>query len=101
MRSRRSTGPATIDGKVILRVYTGRQGCACGCRGNYSSNPAVIRRVVNRIKIFPRATQVDGPNPQNKWYEIDGCCFTVDYDRDDFRGGRPGRTATAYYDSAE
>jgi len=101
MRSKKATGPATIDGKVILRVYTGRQGCACGCRGNYSTNPATIRRVVNRIKQYSKATKADGPNTQNKRHEIPGCCFMVDYDRDDFRGGRAGRTLTAYYNSAE
>lgn len=101
MRSRKQAAPAAIDGKVILRVYTGRQGCACGCRGNYSTRPATIRRVVSKIKSFPQATEEDGPNPQGKVYEIGGCCFNVDYDRENWRGGSPGRTATAYYDSAE
>ena len=36
-----------------------------------------------------------------KWYYLAGCCFSVDYDRDDWRGGSPGRNATAYYDSEE
>jgi len=98
MRSKKATGPATIDGKVILRVYTGRQGCACGCRGNYSTNPATIRRVVKKIKQFPMADPTKVQNAQGKVYEIEGCCFSVDYDRDE---DHAGRTATAYYDSAE
>lgn len=33
-----------IDVKVeeVVQVYSGRPGCACGCRGNYRVNPAHV-----------------------------------------------------------
>ncbi len=91
--------PTTIDGKVILRVYTGRQGCACGCRGKYSTNPATIRRVVNHMKHYPFAGSFDNNRAArtDKMMEIDGCCFSVAYETP----GGTMRTMTAYYDSAE
>jgi len=38
-----------IDRATIVRVYSGKPGCGCGCRGNYSTNPATITRVVNKM----------------------------------------------------
>ena len=35
------------------RVYSGRPGCMCGCRGNYSSHKSSITRVVNKILSSP------------------------------------------------
>lgn len=35
-----------LDARVVSSVYTGRPGCACGCRGNHSTNPATIKYVV-------------------------------------------------------
>ena len=32
--------------RMFLRAYSGRPGCGCGCRGNYTNKPAAIRRVV-------------------------------------------------------
>lgn len=32
----------TIDGLRIVRVYSGKAGCACGCRGKYSEAPAQV-----------------------------------------------------------
>lgn len=34
---------------LVARVYSGRPGCACGCRGNYSENPATITRIVETL----------------------------------------------------
>lgn len=33
----------------IDRVYSGRQGCMCGCRGTYSTSPSEVTRVVNKL----------------------------------------------------
>jgi len=33
-----------IKKEQITRVYSGKVGCACGCRGNYSTNKAVITK---------------------------------------------------------
>jgi hypothetical protein len=34
---------------LVKTVYTGKSGCACGCRGNYTENASVIARVVNTL----------------------------------------------------
>lgn len=49
-----------VDRTQVEGVYSGKPGCACGCRGNYSENPATITRIVNRINAL-------GAN----WYEDD------------------------------
>lgn len=40
----------------VSQVYSGRPGCACGCRGNYSSNPATITRIVETLA---QATEIN------------------------------------------
>ena len=32
-----------------LRVYSGRPGCMCGCRGTYRDDAASIKRQVNKM----------------------------------------------------
>lgn len=39
-----------FDRKIIASVYSGRDGCACGCRGTHSSKKGSITRVVNKFK---------------------------------------------------
>ena len=39
-----------IDPKTVSRVYSGRPGCMCGCRGNYSTNPATIAQICKKIE---------------------------------------------------
>lgn len=41
---------STIDYARIDRVYSGKPGCMCGCRGTYSSNKGQITRVINKMK---------------------------------------------------
>jgi hypothetical protein len=36
--------------KPISLTYSGKLGCACGCRGNYSDNSAAIKRTVNKMR---------------------------------------------------
>lgn len=100
------TAVASILGKPILRVYTGRAGCACGCRGSYSGRAATISRVVKAMSKYPHAqTDLAGKKPTyglraNKdetLYEIDGCCFAVDYET----SSGVKKNMTAYYDNAE
>lgn len=38
-----------IDISRVAQVYSGRPGCQCGCKGNYSTKPHVIRRVVENM----------------------------------------------------
>lgn len=38
-----------VNAADVTEVYSGRRGCACGCRGNYSTTPRSISRVVAKI----------------------------------------------------
>jgi hypothetical protein len=40
---------AYVDPNEVARVYSGRPGCACGCRGNYSTNPTTIKQICKKI----------------------------------------------------
>lgn len=52
-----------IDRAKVVKVYSGRHGCACGCRGRYSTNPATITRVVKTMnEIFQK-----DPEQEKKW----------------------------------
>ena len=43
-------GDLKLDVERISAVYSGRLGCACGCRGNHTSNPRSIRLIAKRIE---------------------------------------------------
>ena len=45
-----------VDIAKVKRVYSGRPGCQCGCRGSYSDRPSTIKRVVNNM--FRKAAEV-------------------------------------------
>ena len=38
-----------IDFKNVKRVYSGRPGCMCGCRGTYNTSALSIKRAVNKL----------------------------------------------------
>jgi hypothetical protein len=39
-----------INPNQVKQVYSGKPGCACGCKGNYSENPKTIKTIVNRMR---------------------------------------------------
>lgn len=41
---------ATIEPKEIARVYSGRPGCGCGCRGKYYDDARNIKRVLTAMR---------------------------------------------------
>ena len=51
---RRATSVAQLDealeNRTVSAVYSGRRGCACGCRGNHSSTSRSIKTVVNKMR---------------------------------------------------
>lgn len=47
--------PARID-----QVYSGKQGCMCGCLGKYWSTGKMINKVLNILKADPRTMLQDG-----------------------------------------
>lgn len=50
----------------IIKVYSGRPGCACGCRGKYSTKDATITRIVNTmLKIDPT---LERKKEANHWF---------------------------------
>ena len=38
-----------IDRSTITKVYSGRPGCGCGCRGRYYTDARNITRIVNAM----------------------------------------------------
>lgn len=93
-----------LDRADVVRVYSGRPGCACGCRGNYSTNPATITRIVNRMK-EEAAEGAPGPMafggavcgdlPGDTYGGDSPDVFAIDSSYTDERGN-PTRTWTAY-----
>lgn len=48
-----STSPIKPEIKNVERVYSGRIGCMCGCRGNYSEHKSTVTRLFNRLLTAP------------------------------------------------
>jgi len=40
----------SLTSEQVLRVYSGRPGCGCGCRGNYSDTKAAKTRALNVLR---------------------------------------------------
>lgn len=40
----------TLDVSKVSAVYSGKHGCACGCRGNHSSTPRSIQTVIRKMR---------------------------------------------------
>lgn len=38
-----------LDASQVKSVYSGRHGCACGCRGNHSETQRSIKLIVGKI----------------------------------------------------
>jgi hypothetical protein len=58
----------SIDRATIVRVYSGRPGCGCGCNGTYYEDARNITRVVNLMQRRAAAGEaietiegIDGP----------------------------------------
>lgn len=49
-----------LNGKKVTRVYSGKPGCACGCRGTYwdADNPKHARQVTRVTNIIHRSTML-------------------------------------------
>jgi hypothetical protein len=46
--------------KPVSQTYTGRPGCACGCRGHYSGPGSTSRRTIAKIRLaLSQATAED------------------------------------------
>lgn len=58
----------------VERAYSGAPGCACGCRGTYTTNKGGITRILNALKAIadadPDAVKVDD-------FGSDGVCYNV------------------------
>lgn len=108
--SRKAQG-VNFNGRRIRRVYSGREGCACGCRGNYSENPSAIARTLTAMRRYPMALPTvdprtgrvvegpvlfDGRGDDDRLGVVQdlGFCYTVSYETP--AGAR--RVMTAYYD---
>lgn len=43
----------TLTDDMVDRVYSGRPGCMCGCRGKYSTYRPQVRKVLNMLLGHP------------------------------------------------
>ncbi len=50
----------TLTPDKIERVYSGRQGCMCGCLGEYFSDQRNVTRILNILKNDKRTMLQDG-----------------------------------------
>lgn len=50
----------TINPESIVRVYSGKPGCGCGCRGTYWDDARNIRRIVKILNSRPDTRFEDG-----------------------------------------
>jgi hypothetical protein len=88
-----------FDVNRVTSVYSGRKGCACGCRGNYTyscreaqpsyykedeSNPKTVKMMARKV-----ARMVADPNSNVQRVMVDDEWFAVDMDND--------RTYTVYF----
>ncbi len=54
---------ANIDYTKVTRVYSGRPGCGCGCRGKYYDDTRNIKRIVKAMyNNLSDATRIDYDN---------------------------------------
>jgi hypothetical protein len=58
MKGEQALGPTvrllmSLTPEQVLRVYSGRPGCGCGCRGNYSDAKAAKTRALNVLRNAP------------------------------------------------
>ena len=64
-----------IDPATIVRVYSGKPGCGCGCRGKYWTDARNIKRIVGQMNASQGVMQTTGPDPiysvetetRNRW----------------------------------
>lgn len=62
----------TIDRATIAKVYFGKPGCGCGCRGNYYVDARNITRVVNRMNRSGDTIKVYEDDDGGTIYAVDG-----------------------------
>lgn len=80
-----------FDKAQVTKVYSGRKGCACGCRGKYSYaaahrddrpdyyagdegiNDQVVKTIINRVESYlrDRPEQVDRVHVDDDWIAVD------------------------------
>lgn len=51
-----------IDRATITKVYSGKPGCGCGCRGRYYTDSGMITSVVNRMNASEYLARDDNGN---------------------------------------
>lgn len=61
----------------VTKAYSGRPGCGCGCRGNYTTNPSAIKRLLNTMMLHV----LDGMPVERSGVQIAGdeeVCYFVE-----------------------
>jgi hypothetical protein len=53
----------TLTPSNFIKAYSGRPGCACGCRGKYyAAGHAMVARILKKIQAADPSTVDVGPN---------------------------------------
>ena len=89
LTTRHARNPITepVNPESIYRVYSGKPGCGCGCRGTYWEDARNIRRIVKQIN----SRLGTGAGLQTGGDGLPFCYFV-----EDGRDGGPGRYWWAY-----
>ena len=78
--------------EAVTQAYNGKEGCACGCRGNYVTEGAALKRRVSKVLNFVGPVRPDAANNRD----------AVSYSTDPFGGEcyayvREGERVTCVY----
>jgi hypothetical protein len=71
MNAETVTSPATYNGRTITRAYWGRQGCMCGCRGEYTAAPDELASAAKRFEELAATGFEVEADDDGSWVAID------------------------------
>ena len=69
-RERRFLDKLSFDEKDVKQIYSGREGCMCGCRGNYYEHEKQIKKLYKTMKQFEGGGVEYYPSHEGKIYTV-------------------------------
>lgn len=76
-----------LNEKNVARVYSGKVGCMCGCRGTYYDKPKAIKMLIRRMKEAIQLYRFDKEGD----YEENNQYIYIEIPKVGYRHGRYGR----------
>lgn len=64
-----------VTTEMVVRVYSGRPGCGCGCKGTYSESQRSKTIILNKLKKNPMLVEQTGPFARANEEQI---CFSLE-----------------------